>query len=232
MDNQIDPVLKHFDDFVKLRKTGTNRDDAWAKIKGRAAQDQQLQNEDHKRLFALAKEWERRLGHQYYYTDQNSAYTTLLKDRQESRHVGQLNPAVLHAYEQELEKRLKVSEPDNPYQFNVHSELHFFVRSHIDPLHVKLRPGLEMIIGRYVPGSAIIPDIDLNLFGADEHGVSRMHAVLILQHQRVILVDVGSTNGTKVNGRKLQTQEQYVLKDGEEVAFGELVCRIRFVHPK
>lgn len=51
--------------------------------------------------------------------------------------------------------------------------------------------------------------------------VSRFHAKLIRQEQTVFLVDLNSTNGTKVNGRSLNVQEQVPLSDGDRVMFAD-----------
>ena len=52
----------------------------------------------------------------------------------------------------------------------------------------------------------------------DDEGVSRRHArVSITPGQQVILVDLGSTNGSFVNGHRVQEQ---VLRDGDKVQIG------------
>ena len=52
----------------------------------------------------------------------------------------------------------------------------------------------------------------------DDEGVSRRHArVSLTPGQQVILVDLGSTNGTYVNGQKIGEQ---VLRDGDKVQIG------------
>ncbi len=50
--------------------------------------------------------------------------------------------------------------------------------------------------------------------------ISRLHARVLSDHQNVILEDLGSTNGTFVNGRRLETGEEYRLRAGDEVRFG------------
>jgi len=63
---------------------------------------------------------------------------------------------------------------------------------------------------------------DSNLVLADPN-VSRNHAEIRPQGERFAVVDLGSTNGTRVNGVRVDTQ---VLQDGDEVAFGN--TRMRF----
>lgn len=51
--------------------------------------------------------------------------------------------------------------------------------------------------------------------------VSRFHAKFIQQGQAVYLVDLNSTNGTKINGRTLNVREQGTLKNGDNVTFAD-----------
>jgi len=63
---------------------------------------------------------------------------------------------------------------------------------------------------------------DSNLVLADPN-VSRNHAEIRPQGEQFVVVDLGSTNGTRVNGVRVDSQ---VLRDGDEVAFGN--TRMRF----
>ena len=63
---------------------------------------------------------------------------------------------------------------------------------------------------------------DCNLVLADPN-VSRNHAEIRPQGEHFAVVDLGSTNGTRVNGVRVDTQ---VLQDGDEVSFGN--TRMRF----
>lgn len=63
---------------------------------------------------------------------------------------------------------------------------------------------------------------DSNLVLADPN-VSRHHAEIRPQGDRYVVVDLGSTNGTRVNGVRVDSQ---VLNDGDELTFGN--TRMRF----
>ena len=63
---------------------------------------------------------------------------------------------------------------------------------------------------------------DSNLVLADPN-VSRNHAEIRPQGERFTVVDLGSTNGTRVNGVRVDTQ---LLHDGDELSFGN--TRMRF----
>jgi diguanylate cyclase (GGDEF)-like protein len=58
------------------------------------------------------------------------------------------------------------------------------------------------------------PETHLRL---DEPGVSREHAELFVESGRVTVRDLGSTNGTLVNGAKVEKRE---LRDGDKVSIG------------
>ncbi|MBN2583195.1 MAG: FHA domain-containing protein [Planctomycetes bacterium] len=62
---------------------------------------------------------------------------------------------------------------------------------------------------------------DLNL---QSHSVSELHACLVRRRDGVWLYDLGSRNGTSVNGRKSHAQR---LNDGDNVQFGSHRFRIR-----
>ena len=51
--------------------------------------------------------------------------------------------------------------------------------------------------------------------------VSRFHAKFIRQGKTVLLSDLNSTNGTKVNGRELEVQEQAPLINGDRIWFAD-----------
>jgi len=61
-----------------------------------------------------------------------------------------------------------------------------------------------------------------NMVLADPN-VSRNHAEIRPQGDRFVVVDLGSTNGSRVNGVRVDTQ---VLEDGDEITFGN--TRMRF----
>lgn len=51
--------------------------------------------------------------------------------------------------------------------------------------------------------------------------VSRFHAKFVLRDKTVLLVDLNSTNGTKINGKTLNVQEQALLCNGDRVLFAD-----------
>lgn len=94
------------------------------------------------------------------------------------------------------------------------------------PLVVDIRG--EMTIGRSDNATNYTPEIDLTRHGAYRLGLSRKHAVLRRKGQLLELVDMGSRNGTIINGDKLASQETRIIHDGDEVQFGNLTLRMIF----
>jgi hypothetical protein len=91
-----------------------------------------------------------------------------------------------------------------------------------------LAPQEEVIIGRSDAKIDSIPDLDLASFGAAEQGVSRRHAAIRRGEDTLILIDLGSTNGTYLNGQRLIPNQPRVLRDGDEIRVARLVFHIFF----
>jgi signal transduction histidine kinase len=70
--------------------------------------------------------------------------------------------------------------------------------------------------------------IDLSPFGAREAGVSRRHVRLEPEADGLRIVDLGSTNGTRVNDRALAARVPQMLYDGDLIQLGSLEFIIRF----
>lgn len=97
-----------------------------------------------------------------------------------------------------------------------------------NPKPIELKPQEETVLGRYDGTSTITPTLDLTPFGAYENGVSRIHAAIRRGEDTLTLVDLGSVNGTHLNGQRLLPNQPRVLHDGDEVRLGKLICHIYF----
>lgn len=78
----------------------------------------------------------------------------------------------------------------------------------------------EVIIGRRSEGQSMVPDIDLHPYQAFDSGVSRLHAALKIDPNQVQVVDLGSSNGTSINGIKIPPNEPHVLNNGDLLSLG------------
>ncbi len=94
-----------------------------------------------------------------------------------------------------------------------------------------LKPKEETVFGRRDPASGSMPDVDLTPFAGYRMGVSRRHAVIKQSpEEKLDLVDLGSSNGTFLNGMRLTANKPYKLRDGDEIRFGQMTMRIYFQH--
>ena len=73
----------------------------------------------------------------------------------------------------------------------------------------------QLVIGRQ-SSDRVQPDI---AFAAHYKKVGRMHACLKRQNNKVYLVDLGSANGTTVNGKVLIPNQPYELNNEDQIGF-------------
>lgn len=91
---------------------------------------------------------------------------------------------------------------------------------------VQLAGRSDFTLGRVAEGQPILPDIDLSPYEAYTQGVSRLHSCVKIINQRVVVTDLGSSNGTRVNGQKIMPHIDYPLNHGDVVALGKLKVQI------
>jgi pSer/pThr/pTyr-binding forkhead associated (FHA) protein len=89
-------------------------------------------------------------------------------------------------------------------------------------------PKQEIIFGRRDPTSGGMPDVDLTPYAGYRMGVSRRHAAIRLQEKRLDVSDLGSSNGTFLNGTRLSAHRPYQLRDGDEIRLGQMVMKVFF----
>ncbi len=86
-----------------------------------------------------------------------------------------------------------------------------------------LPPGkTEIIIGREDPVSQIFPEIDLTPHGGESGGVSRQHARISQQNGQWTIVDLNSTNYTRVDGTRIEPNTPTPIYDGTQIHFGRV----------
>ncbi len=86
----------------------------------------------------------------------------------------------------------------------------------------------DMILGRRDPTTGAAPEVDLTPYAGYRMGVSRKHASLRLQENQLNLWDLGSSNGTFINGTRLSPHRPYPIRDGDEIRLGQMVLRLFF----
>jgi predicted component of type VI protein secretion system len=90
----------------------------------------------------------------------------------------------------------------------------------------------ELVIGRVNPYTGDAPDIDLETCGGKEMGVSRRHALISRPGNTLGIVDLGSDNGTYVNGQRLPPNTHGELQNGDEIRLGHLILHLTLVKSK
>ncbi len=94
---------------------------------------------------------------------------------------------------------------------------------------IELQPKGEVILGRRDPATGTTPDVDLTPFAGYRMGVSRRHAAIRQGDDNTLNVwDLGSSNGTFLNGQRLNAHRPYPLRDGDELRLGQMVIRVNF----
>lgn len=93
---------------------------------------------------------------------------------------------------------------------------------------VTLDVSEDRLIGRRDDPRGIAPDLDLSADGGYEAGVSRRHAIVLFKNGSFLVEDLGSSNGTFVNNRRVAAQATMSLQDGDELKCGTLVIRVEF----
>uniref|UniRef100_UPI0039C715DF FHA domain-containing protein n=1 Tax=Scytonema sp. PCC 10023 TaxID=1680591 RepID=UPI0039C715DF len=88
-------------------------------------------------------------------------------------------------------------------------------------LSLIIRMEGECLIGRS-PNSGLV---------LDSPDVSRLHGKFFLQNGNYYYCDLGSRNGSLVNGRIAETNQKYVLKPGDVIRLGEFVLMLEEITP-
>ena len=96
-----------------------------------------------------------------------------------------------------------------------------------DGSELELPEKEEVMIGREDPISEVFPDVDLTGLGGMEKGVSRKHAIIHRSGTDFTVEDMGSTNGTYINKKRIQPHAPQAIKPGDEVKFGKLSLSIK-----
>ncbi|MEM7346845.1 MAG: FHA domain-containing protein [Chloroflexota bacterium] len=105
------------------------------------------------------------------------------------------------------------------------------------PLAIRLRIGESkreveaplnkaVHLGRLDPASDVFPEIDLTNDNGLEKGTSRRHARILKREGTVVIEDLGSINGTFVNGKRLAPYLPEVLNHGDQLQLGKLLVEV------
>ncbi|MBZ0306567.1 MAG: FHA domain-containing protein [Anaerolineae bacterium] len=90
------------------------------------------------------------------------------------------------------------------------------------------RSGTDEITGEETEGALV----DFQQLGGLLAGVSRQHAQVTFNDHLVTVMDLNSTNGTRINGRRLDPHSPRLLREGDELQLGKLTLTAHFYKPK
>jgi|SRR5579859_106547 len=85
----------------------------------------------------------------------------------------------------------------------------------------------SVVLGREDIPSNSFPDVDLTPYGAEEGGVSRLHAHLTQSGESWNIEDLDSTNFTFVNRKRIPPKTPTPLNDGDEIRLGRVGLRFK-----
>jgi hypothetical protein len=80
----------------------------------------------------------------------------------------------------------------------------------------------RLVLGRCATSPMGEVTLDLSPYQGLELGVSRQHAIIIFRLNRFYLMDVGSRNGTYLNGKYLYSHQLTQLSHGDRIQLGQL----------
>ena len=91
---------------------------------------------------------------------------------------------------------------------------------------VRLPGHGDVVLGRFVPGFSNAPDIDLTIEDGDIPSVSRRHSLVMGNSRQHWIEDMGSANGTYINGHQLPVGKSVQLSLGDRLLLGR--CRLAY----
>ena len=82
-----------------------------------------------------------------------------------------------------------------------------------------------MLLGRASEAEGYRPDIDMTFYDEGDY-VSRRHAQLTKEREGYFVTDLGSSNGTTVNGQPLVPHQARLLRNGDRIKVGLVVIQL------
>lgn len=117
------------------------------------------------------------------------------------------------------ELREKIEALTNTYSSNERRLVLFFPLQS-EPQIIEVADSISL--GRTDIDSGIKPTIDLTPHNGGLLGVSRFHAIISLINNQFHIKDMGSTNGTRINGVQIVAYRQIPFKSGDALRLGHL----------
>lgn len=134
----------------------------------------------------------------------------------------QYGPGETQRFNSATSELAEIPAPETANQAPAWISLHLLDSGQILPISDRT----EFTLGRISENQPIMPDIDLSSFKAFDNGVSRLHAVVRNSSGHVVIMDLGSSNGTYINGTRIVPNIEQPLRHGDIVALGKLKMQV------
>lgn len=151
---------------------------------------------------------------------------TLFCEECGSNLMNQINPRVSTTQIETQADGMSVRSGWGTASFDNARQVVIYIRDVSSPVTIVPHDGFT--IGRSDADREFIPDLDLAEYGGLEKGVSRKHAAFRRGDDVLSIIDLGSANGTYLNGVRLSTNQPRILRDGDELRFGNLTLYVYF----
>lgn len=102
----------------------------------------------------------------------------------------------------------------------------FYIDTSDEPLVVQITRQISLGRRDTVTGSQ--PSVDLTPYNVFALGVSRFHALIRRENNDLLLEDLGSSNGTYVNGKRVVPRYPHELHSGDLIVLGKLSIELYF----
>jgi pSer/pThr/pTyr-binding forkhead associated (FHA) protein len=132
------------------------------------------------------------------------------------------NPLLRRAINQQTSSQEMISTST----LRISQEVLLLIRGMVE--RMEMSEGGIYKLGRFEFSSPNVRTVDLTPYGAADRGVSREHAQLHLEGEKLYITDLGSTNGTYVRATRLNPNEATLLSKGEEILLGRLSIQVVF----
>jgi hypothetical protein len=99
----------------------------------------------------------------------------------------------------------------------------------IGSTEIRLPSAPILTIGRQTTAqNSEVSHVDLTLYDAWEKGVSRKHIEIHRRNMLLYVIDLGTTNGSLLNGRRLYPHAEHLLRNGDELQLSRLSIKVKF----
>ncbi|MFN8528738.1 MAG: response regulator [Anaerolineae bacterium] len=116
--------------------------------------------------------------------------------------------------------------PTEPFAKSLPWVIEFRIVGTSDILQIQVRDTLLM--GRADFERNINPEIDLSAYNAAALGVSRRHAMITVKDTWLMIQDLGSTNGTRLNDQTIEPLIEYRIRHDDVLTLGGLQLKLQY----